>query len=138
MIEAEGRIVVLNFRSTCFLPTSFFNFVLFRGDTILTNLIAKKVHYPESTQLNGMLTASYGSVPYGTNEIGEHILPSLFLWPLFPYKNMNAQVFADSSPGSSKHEAPSLPATTYGHTVATCRFSRRTLLYLLNLSLMYL
>jgi hypothetical protein len=42
MIEAGGKIVVLDFRATCFLRYTLF-------------------------------TASYGLVPYQTNEIGEHI-----------------------------------------------------------------
>ncbi|TFK69304.1 hypothetical protein BDN72DRAFT_619183 [Pluteus cervinus] len=70
MKDEGDRIVALDFGATCFLPPSFFALVLYNGDTNLTQLIAKKVKYPESTEVNAMLAASFALVPFGTNEIG--------------------------------------------------------------------
>ena len=71
MKDGGDRIVALDFGVTCFLPPSFFAFVLHMGDTTLAQLVAKKVKYPESTEVDAMMTASFALVPFGTNEIGE-------------------------------------------------------------------
>ena len=80
MRDSWGRIVALDFGESCFLPLSFFAFALSEGDDF-TQLIARRLKHPASTQLDSMLTASYALVPYGTNEIGEHtsLLSFLFL-----------------------------------------------------------
>lgn len=79
MKDRWGRIVALDFGDICFLPISFFNFALREGDDF-TQLIARKVKHPETTQLNAMLTASYSLVPYGRNDIGERISLLSFLF----------------------------------------------------------
>ena len=81
MRDSWGRILALNFGEICILPVSFFNFALYEGDNF-TQLIARRLKYPASTQLNAMLTASYAMVPYGTDKVGEHI--SLLSFPLVP------------------------------------------------------
>ncbi|KAF5368778.1 hypothetical protein D9615_010412 [Tricholomella constricta] len=68
--DDEGRIVALDFGATCFLPPSFFAFVMYRRDTLLAQLIANKVKYPKSKDVDAMSMASYALVPYGTNEVG--------------------------------------------------------------------
>jgi hypothetical protein len=79
MRDSWGRIVALDFGDSCFLPLSFFAFALREGD-YFTQLIARKLKHPASTQLNSMLTASYALVPLGTNEIGKHISLLSFLF----------------------------------------------------------
>ena len=77
--DCQGKIVAIDFGATCFLPPSFFDFALREGDNF-TQLIARLVRHPKSTQLNAMLTVSYSLVPYGTNDIGEHISLLSFLF----------------------------------------------------------
>jgi hypothetical protein len=79
MKDGLGRIVALDFGDSCFLPLSFFAFALHEGDNF-TQLIARLVERPESTQLKAMLRASHGLVPYNTNNIGEHISLLSFLF----------------------------------------------------------
>ena len=76
MKDEGDRVIALDFGATCFLPPTFFAFVLQKGDTIPTQLIAKKVKYPESTEVDAMFTASFALVPFGTNKIGERISSS--------------------------------------------------------------
>jgi hypothetical protein len=106
------KIVALDFESTCFLPPSFFAFVLDMGHTTLTQLVARKVKYPKSTEVDALMSASYALVPYGTNEIGERIFLLSFLFlasrPLTTRLTSTciAQLFrASSSPGASKTAA---------------------------------
>lgn len=77
--DDDGRIVAIDFGVTCFLPPSFFAFVLHRRDRGFARLIAKKVKYPESTDVEVMSNPSYALVPYGTNEVGEQIFLLHFL-----------------------------------------------------------
>jgi hypothetical protein len=71
MRDRLGAIVALDFGASCFLPPSFFAFALHQGGDF-TQLLRNWVRHPESTQLNGMLAASFALVPYGTNNIGEY------------------------------------------------------------------
>lgn len=68
--DNAGGIVAIDFGATGFLPSSFFAYALRWGDNF-TQLIAKKIKHPPSTQLEAMLTAYCALVPFGTNNIGE-------------------------------------------------------------------
>jgi hypothetical protein len=84
MKDRWGRIVALDFGSSCFLPPSFFNFALRQYDDF-PQLLARLIKPPKSTQLDEMLTAHYSLIPYGTDKIGEHIsLLSCSFLPLVP------------------------------------------------------
>ncbi|EIW83432.1 hypothetical protein CONPUDRAFT_102206 [Coniophora puteana RWD-64-598 SS2] len=80
MKDGQGRIVVLDFGASSFLPVSFFDFALCQSHDDFTWRIAQLIEYPPSTQLDALLMAHYALVMYGTNNIGEYI--SLFSYPL--------------------------------------------------------
>ncbi|KAI6139569.1 hypothetical protein BKA82DRAFT_4223110 [Pisolithus tinctorius] len=69
MKDLKGMIVALDFGASCFLPPSFFAFALHEGD-YFTQLVARRLKHPASTQLKPMLIASYILVVFGTNKIG--------------------------------------------------------------------
>ncbi|KAG5653252.1 hypothetical protein H0H81_001509 [Sphagnurus paluster] len=68
MKDRSGGIVAIDFGASCFLPTSFFDLALCMGDNF-TQLIARLVKPPETTQLNALLSAHYAQVPYMTDKI---------------------------------------------------------------------
>ena len=71
--DTNGNIVTIDFGATCFLPPSFFSFMLQVGRPY-TQLLTRVINYPQSAQLNGMLAATSILVLYNTNDISEQIL----------------------------------------------------------------
>lgn len=71
----EDKIVVLDFHSTCFLPESFIDYAMrwpgFTKFTEFARKVAKYVNYPQSSNFEAMVTASYYLVCYGRNDIGQ-------------------------------------------------------------------
>lgn len=104
MKDRWGRIVAPDFGSTCFLPISFFNFALVHGDDF-TQLIARLVERPETTQLNAMITASFSLVPYGRNDIGERIsLLSFLFLALFSHARIPTSINCTGLPAELKRK----------------------------------
>lgn len=68
MRDINGDIVALDFGASCFLPPSFFAYAVRQGDHFAQRL-GRRVQYPKSTQLNGMLAASCALVPFGSNDV---------------------------------------------------------------------
>lgn len=66
----DGKVVVLDFRATCFLPPSFFAVAMAKADDNFTRRVANCVNYSKSSDAEAMVSASYYSVPFGTNLIG--------------------------------------------------------------------
>lgn len=66
----QGKVVALDFGATCFLPSSFFAFAMTMAHDRFTQLVARYVQYPASSNLEAMLRASYYLVPFGKNTIG--------------------------------------------------------------------
>ena len=60
MKDHWDRIVAHDFGASCFLPPSFFNLARREGDDF-TQLIARLIKPPKSTQLNAMLMTHYFS-----------------------------------------------------------------------------
>jgi hypothetical protein len=66
----DGTVVVLDFRATCFLPPSFFAVAMGKPAGNFAWKVSKLVSYPQSSDVDAMLAASYYLVPYGRNDIG--------------------------------------------------------------------
>jgi len=88
MKDGWGRIVAIDFGASSFLPVCFIEMALREGDRF-TQLVAKHVQLPESSQLNALLTAHYALVPFNTNNL-------LVLFPFsclsFPCKETDLNV----------------------------------------------
>lgn len=93
MKDRGGRIVVIDFGCTNFLPVSFFAFALREGDDF-TQRIAKFVRPPESArqQLNALLEASYALVPYDTNNIGKQGDAALFPFTCLSFPHQKTEL----------------------------------------------
>jgi hypothetical protein len=70
--DHNNKIVAIDFGASCFLPVSFFDLAL-RNPDYFTQLLRTRITRPESKQLEALLVASFSLVPYGTNNLGEHI-----------------------------------------------------------------
>jgi hypothetical protein len=70
----EDKIVALDFHATCFLPESFIAYAmrvpLHRQYNFTLN-VAKNVDYPQSSNINAMVAASWYLVVHGGNKIGQ-------------------------------------------------------------------
>ncbi|KAG8909767.1 hypothetical protein FRC01_006736 [Tulasnella sp. 417] len=66
----DGTVVALDFRATCFLPPSFFAVTIRRQMGSFAWKVAKLVKYPQSSDVEAMVAASYFLVPYGRSDIG--------------------------------------------------------------------
>ena len=75
MKDTNGKIVAIDFGQTSFLPLSFFDFAINVSEPF-TELLARHVRYPKSKNLDALQRASSTLVPYGSNDVGEHM--SLF------------------------------------------------------------
>lgn len=103
MKDSGSRIVALDFGASCFLPLSFFAFALREGNDF-TQLIARQLQYPKSTQLNALLTASYALVPYGTDKIGGYVSLLSFLFLAFRHLARRlASMYCTGVPRDLKH-----------------------------------
>ncbi|KAF8325328.1 uncharacterized protein EI90DRAFT_2999968 [Cantharellus anzutake] len=66
----DGRIVVLDFRATCFLPESFIAYAMQKPVHKFKQMVAKYVNYPASNNVEAMAVASGYLVYYGRSNIG--------------------------------------------------------------------
>jgi len=69
MKDAQGKIVVLDFGATCFLPPSFFSFAMAMVDKRFPGLVADQVACPKSPNLHGMCRAYYFLVMCQKNDV---------------------------------------------------------------------
>ncbi len=75
MKDQQDKIVAVDFGASCFLPVSFFAFVLGNSLNPFTQSIAQLITYPKPTleQTNALLAAHQALVPHMSNDPGEHI-----------------------------------------------------------------
>ncbi|KAK0496098.1 hypothetical protein EDD18DRAFT_1463254 [Armillaria luteobubalina] len=66
----DGTVVALDFRATCFLPPCFFAFAVRMLVDNFSQKVARRVSYPQSSDVGAILSASYLMVPFGNNNIG--------------------------------------------------------------------
>ncbi|KAK0220029.1 hypothetical protein IW262DRAFT_1482630 [Armillaria fumosa] len=67
----DGTVVALDFRATCFLPPCFFAVaVRMLVDNFSQKVVRRVRGYPQSSDVNAILSASYFMVPFGNNNIG--------------------------------------------------------------------
>ena len=66
----DGSVVALDFHLSCFLPPCFFPFAMKRETKFFARLVAHHVSYPDSDNVEAMLSASYFLVPCQKNETG--------------------------------------------------------------------
>jgi hypothetical protein len=55
----KDKIVVLDFRATCFLPATFIAYAMRKPAHNFTRKVAKYVGYPQSSNFEAMAAASY-------------------------------------------------------------------------------
>lgn len=67
----DNTIVALDFHYSCFLPPSFFAVAMMKETRSFAGAVARCVKYPESDDVNAMVSASYFLVPFQKNDIGE-------------------------------------------------------------------
>lgn len=72
MKVTNGKIVAVDFGQTSFLPLSFFDFAINVSEPF-TEHLARRVRYPKSKNLDALQRASSTLVPYGSNNVGEHM-----------------------------------------------------------------
>ncbi|KAK0496103.1 hypothetical protein EDD18DRAFT_1353724 [Armillaria luteobubalina] len=66
----DGTVVALDFRATCFLPPCFFAVAVRMLVDNFSRKVARRVSYPQSSDVDAILSASYFMVPFGNNNIG--------------------------------------------------------------------
>jgi hypothetical protein len=75
----DNTIVAIDFRSTCFLPPSFFGVAMRKQNDLFGQVVAQCVRYTKSNDVEAMVSASYHLVPFQKNDIGESNSFSFYL-----------------------------------------------------------
>lgn len=73
MIDDEGKLWVIDFGRTCFLPPSFVSYSLTRSPNSFIQRVANRVNYPLSTNLRAMSIASGRMLIFGDNTLGRYL-----------------------------------------------------------------
>ena len=71
MIDKEEKLWAINFGRTCFLPASFMSYSLTSSSDAFVQSVARRVNYPQSTNLRAMGAASGRLVVFNDNALGE-------------------------------------------------------------------
>ncbi|KAK0220033.1 hypothetical protein IW262DRAFT_1272842, partial [Armillaria fumosa] len=75
----DGTVVALDFHATCFLPPYFFAVMVRMLVDNFSQQVARHVSYPQSSDVDTILSASYFMVPFRTNNIGQSDSFSFYL-----------------------------------------------------------
>ncbi|TRM55589.1 hypothetical protein BD626DRAFT_416560, partial [Schizophyllum amplum] len=71
--DSSGKIVVLDFQATCFLPVSFLRSALDSSYDYFTMLLRSQTGPPVSKNSKALKVAFCALVPHGSNSFGEHV-----------------------------------------------------------------